>query len=104
MASGRQALKRLMFNINGWRQYGLLYEDLLDEWQDDVKEAVRRLPPKDYHERTFRIVRAMQYSLMHRILPKEQWTKFEDDVPYLTPYLDEINKEKKEKEEWEKTH
>lgn len=86
------------------RKFLLTEVTCLKCFYNDVKEAVRRLPPKDYHERTFRIVRAMQYSLMHRILPKEQWTKFEDDVPYLTPYLDEINKEKKEKEEWEKTH
>nr|AIX87734.1 cellular protein AbCp-6 [Androctonus bicolor] len=70
MAAGRQALKRFIFNVNGWRQYGLLYEDLLDETVEEVKEAVRRLPPKEYHERTFRIVRAMQYSLMHRILQR----------------------------------
>ncbi|XP_023224447.1 cytochrome b-c1 complex subunit 7-like [Centruroides sculpturatus] len=103
MASGSQAIKRLLFNINGWRQFGLRYDDLLDE-TPVVKEAVRRLPAKEYHERSYRIIRAMQYSLMHRILPKEQWTKFEEDIPYLQPYIDDIKKEIKEKEEWEKNH
>lgn len=44
----------------------------------DVKEALRRLPQHIRDERNFRIVRAMQLDAQKRILPKEQWTKFED--------------------------
>lgn len=50
----------------------MLYED------EDVKEALKRLPQQIKDERTFRIVRAMLLDANKRILPKEQWTKLED--------------------------
>lgn len=34
------------------------------------------------------------------ILPKEQWTKYEEDTKYLEPYLNEVIKEREEKETW----
>lgn len=49
-----------------------LYED------DDVKEALKRLPEHVYNERMFRIKRALDLSLKHRILPKDQWVKYEE--------------------------
>lgn len=44
----------------------------------EVIEAVRRLPADTYNQRAFRIKRALDLSLKHRILPTEQWTKFEE--------------------------
>ena len=49
-----------------------LYED------DDVKEALKRLPEHLYNERMFRIKRALDLSLKHQILPKDQWVKYEE--------------------------
>jgi len=49
-----------------------LYED------DDVKEALKRLPEHLYNERIFRIKRALDLSLKHQILPKDQWVKYEE--------------------------
>lgn len=51
-----------------------------DTWyeDDDVKEAVRRLPEHLYNERMFRIKRALDLSLKHQILPKDQWVKYEE--------------------------
>lgn len=80
---------------------GLYRDDILYE-NDDVKEAVRRLPPKLYDERNFRIIRALQLSMSKTILPKEQWTKYEEDVKYLQPYLEEVIRERQEKEAWMK--
>ncbi|KYN40392.1 Cytochrome b-c1 complex subunit 7 [Trachymyrmex septentrionalis] len=77
-------------------------DDLMnDQRHPDVAEALRRLPQEVLDQRNFRIIRAMQLSACHRILPKEQWTKYEEDVDYLTPYLDEIEKENEEKARWE---
>lgn len=56
---------------------GLHHDDVLQE-NDDVKEALRRLPAHKVDERSFRIIRAMQLSLQKIELPKEQWTKFEE--------------------------
>ncbi|MEE6463483.1 hypothetical protein FKM82_005931 [Ascaphus truei] len=73
-----------------------IYED------DDVKEAIRRLPPKLYHDRNFRLKRALDLSAKQQILPKGQWTKYEEEIYYLQPYLKEVTRERKEREEWQK--
>lgn len=82
---------------------GLHRDDCLYE-TPDVKEAIRRLPRNLYDERNFRIIRALQLSVTKTILPEDQWTKYEDDYKYLEPYLEEVIKEREEREEWEKNH
>lgn len=49
-----------------------IYEDL------DVKEALRRLPEQQYNDRMFRVKRALDLSMKQQILPKDQWTKYEE--------------------------
>lgn len=65
-----------------------------------MKEAIRRLPAKVYDERNYRIMRALHLSMTKTILPKEQWTKYEEDTKYLEPYLKEVERECAEKDEW----
>lgn len=38
------------------------------------------------------------------ILPKEEWTQYENDTKYLEPYLKEVISEREEKEEWNKNY
>lgn len=80
-----------------------MHNDCLYE-TPDVKEAIRRLPQKTFDDRQFRIYRALHLSMSHRILPKEQWTKYEEDVKYLEPYLEEVQREREEREDWTKNH
>lgn len=82
---------------------GLLRDDCLYEDQD-VQEALRRLPDHVIDERNFRMVRAMQLSLQKVILPKEEWTKYEEDKLYLTPIVEQVKKERLEREKWEKEY
>lgn len=56
---------------------GLLRDDTIYE-DSDVQEALRRLPEDQYNERMFRIKRALDLSMKQQILPKDQWTKFEE--------------------------
>ena len=81
-------------------RYGLKYQDNISEvralfrvstivlvqiWPE-VKEAVRRLSlaePHKYDERQRRLTRAHVLSINNEILPKEQWTKWEDEDWYL---------------------
>ncbi|OXA62188.1 Cytochrome b-c1 complex subunit 7 [Folsomia candida] len=65
--------------------------------------ALRRLPANVVDERNFRIIRAMQLSMQKIYLPKEEWLTFEQDDYYLKPYLEEVEREFKEREEWRKT-
>lgn len=80
---------------------GLHRDDCMYE-DEDVTEAIRRLPRAVYDERNYRIMRALNLSMTKTILPKEQWTKYEEDTKYLEPYLKEVIKEREEREEWEK--
>lgn len=95
-------------------------DDLIVEENEDVIKALKRLSPQDSYDRVYRIRRAMQCSLSHKLLPKEEWTKIEEvrgraavqceaqgkkrsadnlqDTPYLIPIIQQIRAESKEKE------
>lgn len=61
---------------------GLKHDDCLDQ-TPDVEEALRRLPKKLQDERTYRMIRAFQLSTMKTILPRDQWTKYEEVVNHF---------------------
>ncbi|KAJ8735736.1 hypothetical protein PYW07_007356 [Mythimna separata] len=96
-------MKKWAYNLSGFNKYGLLRDDCLHE-TEDVTEALRRLPQHVVDERNFRMVRAMQLSLTKTILPKEEWTKYEEDQLYLTPIVEQVKKEREERENWEKIY
>lgn len=52
-------------------------DDVLHE-DRDVQEAIKRLPENLYNERIFRIKRALDLSMKHQILPKNQWINYEE--------------------------
>ncbi|KAI0802760.1 cytochrome b-c1 complex subunit 7 [Xylaria sp. FL0064] len=62
-------------NAAGYRQLGLLADDLIPEENEDVLKALARLPPKERYDRVYRLRRAIQCSITHKLLPKDQWTK-----------------------------
>ena len=67
---------------NSFFTIGLMRDDTIYE-NDDVKEAIRRLPENLYNDRVFRIKRALDLSMRQQILPKEQWTKYEEVGQFL---------------------
>ncbi|CAH0727486.1 unnamed protein product, partial [Brenthis ino] len=99
----RSSLSKWAYNLSGFNKYGLQRDDCLYE-DEDVKEALRRLPAHVIDERNFRMVRAMQLSIQKIILPKEEWTKYEEDKLYLTPIVEQVKKERQEREQWEKEY
>ncbi|XP_020788479.1 cytochrome b-c1 complex subunit 7 [Boleophthalmus pectinirostris] len=103
VASGRllMGVRKWYYNMAGFNKVGLMRDDTLNE-DADVKEALRRLPENVYNDRMFRLKRALDLSMKMQVLPKSQWTKYEEDVNYLTPYLEEVIRERKEREEWMK--
>ncbi|KAG5843099.1 hypothetical protein ANANG_G00184890 [Anguilla anguilla] len=93
-SSGRLLLsfRKWYYNAAGFNKIG----------GPDVKEALRRLPEPVYNDRMFRVKRALDLTMKQAILPKHLWTKYEEDVNYLEPYLKEVIRERKEKEAWQK--
>ncbi|KAF1955521.1 14 kDa subunit of cytochrome bd ubiquinol oxidase [Byssothecium circinans] len=88
-------------NAAGYRQLGLKADDLIPEENDTVLLALKRLPPNEAYDRVFRLRRAFQCSTSHTLLPKNEWTKPEEDTPYLSQVIVEIEKEMKEREDLE---
>jgi len=101
LAQVYQTMRRVAYSASGFNKYGLMHDDVLYE-TPDVEEALRRLPTQLIDERNFRITRALQYSGQKKYLAKEEWTKFDEDVRYLQPYLTEVIKERLEKEAWDR--
>lgn len=66
-----------------------MHDDVLYE-TPDVEEAIRRLPAKLVDERNFRLIRALQLSGQKKILPREEWTKYDQvdckwkEIPYFS--------------------
>ncbi|PHH88016.1 hypothetical protein CDD83_8122 [Cordyceps sp. RAO-2017] len=85
-------------NAAGYRKLGLRYDDLLEEEREAVQIALRRLSPKESYERIYRIRRSTQLSAQHKLLPRDQWTKPEDDVPQLRRLVEEVEAELAEKD------
>ncbi|XP_045119462.1 cytochrome b-c1 complex subunit 7-like [Portunus trituberculatus] len=104
MAQLTNAAKRFVFRASAFNQMGLYHDDCLYE-NSDVQEALRRLPQSITDDRNFRMQRALHLSLTKKILPKEEWISYEEDRAkgrYLQPYLEEVIRERKEREEWNK--
>ncbi|PKK42161.1 hypothetical protein CI102_13533 [Trichoderma harzianum] len=74
------------------------YDDLLEEENEAVQIALKRLSAKESYERVYRIRRSVQCSYTHKLLPKDQWTKPEEDVPYLRNILAQVEAELAEKD------
>ncbi|KAH6655701.1 cytochrome b-c1 complex subunit 7 [Truncatella angustata] len=84
-------------NAAGYRQLGLRADDLIIEESEEAVKALKRLSPQESYDRAYRIRRAMQCSLSHQLLAKKDWTKPEEDLPYLIPIIEQIRAEEKEK-------
>jgi len=88
-------------NISGYRKYGYKYDDLLLEERPDVQRALTRLTPREYYDRTYRLKRASQASVLHAPLQKDLWVKPEEDVRYLKPHVLDVEKETNERAYWD---
>ncbi|KAG9243995.1 ubiquinol-cytochrome c reductase complex 14 kDa protein-like protein [Calycina marina] len=106
--AGKPWLSKPMYKIASWycqaagyRQLGLRADDLIPEESETVLLALKRLDQKESYDRVYRLRRAFQMSLSHKLLPKEQWTKPEQDYAYLSPIIKQIEAEAKEKADLE---
>ncbi|EEB08341.1 ubiquinol-cytochrome-c reductase complex subunit 6 [Schizosaccharomyces japonicus yFS275] len=91
-------IAKMYANLSGYKKFGLRYDDLLMEENDEMEKALKRLNKKEAYDRIYRLRRAVQCDITSSILPKSEWTKDSEDVPYVSPLLDEVLREKKERE------
>ncbi|VDN96128.1 unnamed protein product [Rodentolepis nana] len=96
----KKAMNDFTFKTGYYNQIGLLWHDIMPQ-NAIAKEAFRRLPREEREAQDFRLARAFLLSANKTILPKEEWTKMEDDVPYLDPYIKVVEKEVQDKAEWD---
>eukprot|EP01134_Creolimax_fragrantissima_P003066 CFRG3066T1 len=96
-----QAIRRWAVAKSGYRKYGLRYEDLLMEEANHTKAAVSRLPSEEQYDRKFRMKVALDLSAKHAILPKELWTKEDDDKAYLSEGVKRITLEENQRAAWD---
>lgn len=99
---------------------GLKYDDLIQEEKPEVQTALKRLTERESYDRAFRLKQAIQLSVMHRELPKENWLKPEEvctfsqlrdtrmlthhslqDQRYLTPLINEVKRADEERAKWD---
>lgn len=107
LKSRSETFARYFYNIDGYNQYGLYHDDLIGGYHSivnpKVSEAYRRLlidKPDEHDKRVYRGLRAVQLQIQKKILPKEEWVTYEEDMTkgyYLQPYLAQIEKEEEEK-------
>ncbi|XP_053604762.1 cytochrome b-c1 complex subunit 7-like [Plodia interpunctella] len=97
------SMKKWAYSLAGFNRYGLMRDDVLYE-TEDVQEALRRLPNHVIDERNFRLIRAVQLNGSKVVLPKEEWTKLEEDYLYLSPMVEVVKKERLEREKWESVY
>lgn len=97
--ASNKAVLKFCYKMAGFNKYGLWRDDLLWE-DDDVIEALRRIPEHVVDDRNYRIIRAAHLSLCGDVLPKLKWTLLEDDILYLTPFVKDVIRERRERQEW----
>lgn len=83
---------------NYYRQLGLLHDDLISDEDAIVIEAINRLPKEIREARERRIAKAFDLQLHSTELPESEWTKMEDDVPYLQTYINWVQHEIEERD------
>ncbi|KXJ14074.1 cytochrome b-c1 complex subunit 7 [Exaiptasia diaphana] len=109
-AAGKLSLGQRLFSAfqdwyiyaAGYRQIGLRREDLLSDDDPDVVEALKRIPDDELNMRNFRVKRAIDATMKQRLLPQELWTKPSEDVTYLDIVIEQVKKERMERELFDK--
>lgn len=80
------------------RRFGLRYDDLLNEYDDDVKLALEKLPPLEAELRHKRLKRAMDLSVKQTFLSEDLQKDIDVWNPYLTKRIEVLRAERLEKQ------
>ncbi|CAN8068989.1 unnamed protein product [Agarophyton chilense] len=80
------------------RRYGLRYDDLLNEFDDEVKHAIAKLPPQELEMRNKRLKRAIHLDVKKTYLPEQ--IQLQEDVwnAYLRTRIESLKQNKLERQ------
>jgi len=99
----KKAIDKWRYADAEYREYGLYHDDLYNDKDKTIAKAVSRLPEDLFTARMHRHHRAGQLSLNKIMLPESMWPKIDDPMHYyLKPYIDELEKDQKERQDWDK--
>ena len=101
----KEQYRKFQYYQTNHYKLGLMEHDRFFGDNSNIKEAMRRLrisEPEVWTERSFRISRAMNFDIKRMLIPTEEWVQYEQDVPYLQPFLAEIEREQDEDRHWKK--
>jgi ubiquinol-cytochrome c reductase subunit 7 len=65
-----------------------------------VAEAVARLPDELNMRREQRLKIGFDLCMKKQTLPRNLWVREDDDIPYLTPFIEIVEQEQKERAEF----
>lgn len=83
------------------RRYGLRYDDLLNEYDDEVKQALARLSPEEVEMRNKRLKRAIDLDVKKTFLPED--VQAQEDIwnPYLRSRVDHLKQKTIERQTYD---
>lgn len=83
------------------RRYGLRYDDLLNEYDDEVKTAIANLPKEELEMRNKRLKRALDLDMKQTFLPEHLQKDVDVWNPYLTKRIDALKAKTLEKQTYD---
>jgi ubiquinol-cytochrome c reductase subunit 7 len=83
------------------RRYGLRYDDLINEKDEDVQRAIASLTPLEAELRQKRIKRAIDLDLKKTHLPEELQEKEDVWNPYIRDRVKKLKEERLERQTYE---
>lgn len=86
---------------NELRKFGLRYDDLLNEFDDEVKLAIEKLPKEELEMRNKRLKRALDLDLKQTYLPEHLQKEVDVWNPYLTKRIEALKQERLERQTYD---
>jgi len=92
---GRLYAKSVETHLRGW---GLRYDDLTSEGNQDLQRALRLLPPDVWDARRRRLQRCTDMSAKHTHLSHQAEAAQQPWLPYISPLVNDLEKRRHEME------
>lgn len=83
------------------RKYGLRYDDLLNEFDDDVQQALKELPKEEVEMRNKRLKRALDLDMKSTYLSEDLQKQVDVWNPYLSKRVDLLKTKRLERQTYD---